>query len=77
MFNPDEPNLKNINKVIDLIAIEQIDSLEKGNIDKIETLTDIQLKNSIVLKTLKTIPNNSGKNYFSDFVDFKDEEIEK
>lgn len=70
--NSDEPDLTKINAVINLTSIEQIDSFDKGNIDKIETLTDIQLKNSLVLKNLASIQNNSEKQNFSDIVDFKE-----
>lgn len=70
--NPEEPDLTNVNKVINLTAIEQIDSYEKGNYDKIEVLTDILLKNAEVFKILKTLSNSSGKQDLSDIINLKD-----
>jgi hypothetical protein len=75
--NPREPDITNIITVIDLTTFDQIDALDKSNFDKLETLTNIQLKNSIVLKTLKTIPDSSGKQDLSDIFNLKDEENKK
>lgn len=77
LYNPEKPNFKNIIKVIDHTTFNQMDALDENNIDKLETHTNIQVKNCIVLKTLKTIPNNSGKKDFSDILDLEDEKIEK
>ncbi len=73
LYNPEEPNLRNMIKVIDLITYNQIDALDNNNIDKLETYVNIQLKNSIAFKTVKTIPNNTKQHDYSDIVGFEDE----
>ncbi len=68
-----EPNLSNVYKVLDLLVIEQIDSLENDNYDKVEVLSDILLKNAEVLKILKTLSNSSGNHSLADIFQLKDE----
>ena len=70
---PKEPDMINIYTIIDLTAFDQIDALDKSNFDKLETLTNIQLKNCIVLKTLKTVPDSSGKQNLADIVKLEEE----
>jgi len=69
---PNEPDITIINTVIDLTAFDQLNALDKSNFDKLETLTNIQLKNSIVFKTLKTVLNDSGKQNLADLMKFED-----
>ena len=70
---PKDPDMTNINTIINLTAFNQIDALDKSNFDKLETLTNIQLKNCIVLKTLKTVPDSSGKQNLADIVKLEEE----
>ncbi len=67
------PNLSNVNKVLDLIIIDQIDSLENGNYDKVEVLSNILLKNAEVHKILKTLSSSSGNRSLAEIFQLKEE----
>lgn len=71
--NPEEPDLKNINKVINLTTFAQIEALRNDNIDKVDALSEILLKNVGVYKILKTIPNSTEIKDLSEILGLKDD----
>lgn len=71
--NPEEPDLRNVNKVINLTTIAQFEAFRNDNIDKVDALSEILLKNVSVYKTLKTIQNSTAIQDLSEILSLKDD----
>lgn len=71
--NPDEPDIRNVSKIINLSTTHQIEAFENGNIDKAEALSQITLLNAGVYKTLKTIPDKTSTENLSSFLNIKED----
>jgi len=71
--NPEEPDIKNVSKIINLSTTHQIEAFENNEIEKVEALSHILELNAGVYKTLKTIPDKISKEDLASFLSVKED----